>query len=76
MGNTYSEQLEQYKDCVETCDCKFMHEGLTNKTIDFIKHLPIDYGICTNRPLSDIPDLDYLKGNKFYICEGGVVSYE
>jgi len=51
-------------------------DELTEESLEFLKNLSgLEYGICTNRPLLDVPYLDFLKDNKFYICEGGVISY-
>jgi len=54
----------------------FDDKELSNDTKDCLRTLDIKYGLCTNRPLSDIPTLDFLSNNKNYICEGGVVSYD
>lgn len=51
--------------------------SLSGETVEILSSLPEHtYGICTNRPLSDSANLDFLKKSELYICEGGVVCYD
>lgn len=59
-------------------DGTLIHESysLSTDTLDFLQNFSdIEYGVCTNRPLLDTKDLIFLNKIKYYICEGGTVSY-